>query len=504
MRSKNAFRNIVTSLLLQVIAIVYGFIVPKIIIDSFGSNINGLVVSITQFLSYITLLESGFGPVVKAVLYKPIANKDQKAIENILKTAEKFFRVIAFIFVFYIIVLSFVYPFIVSNDYNWLFTASLIVIIGFSTFSEYFFGMTYRIFLQAKQKTYIISIIQIITYILSIIAIVLLAKMGAGIHIIKLAGSLLFLVRPILQNLYVRRKYDISLKDCDGQYHLKQKWDGLAQHIAAVIHGKTDIVVLTIFSSLTEVSVYSVYYLVIKGIKSLIQSLAEGIDAAFGDMIAKEEKNNLNMKFSIYEVCFNTINTIVFTSTMLLATSFISVYTKGITDADYVRPLFGYLIVISEYIWGIRLPYSSLTRAAGHFRETRVGAWVECVTNIVISIVLVNWLGIVGVAIGTIVAMTIRTIEFVYHTNKYILERSIWESIKKILLIVIETVTIVLISQLLPFIENSNYLNWIINALMVFGVACVVTFAFNYLFFRKELIASKKLIGRLLLKKRKN
>ena len=80
MRSKNAIRNIATSLLLQIIAIVYGFIVPKIIIDCFGSNVNGLVVSITQFLSYISLLESGFGPVVKAVLYKPIANKDQKTI----------------------------------------------------------------------------------------------------------------------------------------------------------------------------------------------------------------------------------------------------------------------------------------------------------------------------------------------------------------------------------------------------------------------------------------
>lgn len=504
MRSKNAIRNIATSLLLQIIAIVYGFIVPKIIIDCFGSNVNGLVVSITQFLSYISLLESGFGPVVKAVLYKPIANKDQKTIENILKTAERFFRVIALIFVAYIIILSLFYPLIVSNDYSWLFTASLIIIIGFSTFAEYFFGMTYRIFLQAKQKTYIISIIQIITYILSIIAIVLLAKMGVGIHMIKLAGSLLFLIRPILQNIYVRKKYDISLKNCDGKYHLKQKWDGLAQHIAAVIHGKTDIVVLTIFSSLEEVSVYSVYYLVIKGIKSMIQSLAEGIDAAFGDMIAKKEKQNLNVKFSIYEVCFNTINTIIFTTTMLLATSFISVYTKGVTDANYIRPLFGYLIVISEYIWGIRLPYSSLTRAAGHFKETQIGAWVECITNIVLSVILVNSLGIVGVAIGTIVAMTIRTVEFVYHTNKYILERSVWESVKKILLVIAETIIIVLVSQMLPFRDNNNYLSWGINALMVFSVACMVTFALNYMFFHKELKASKKLLGRMMSKRRKN
>ena len=90
MRSKKAIINILTSLLLQIVVLVCGFIVPKLIITNFGSNVNGLVASITQFLAYITLLESGFGPVVKAALYKPIANRDKKQIENILKASEKF------------------------------------------------------------------------------------------------------------------------------------------------------------------------------------------------------------------------------------------------------------------------------------------------------------------------------------------------------------------------------------------------------------------------------
>ena len=105
MRSKNAAKNIVSTLLLQIITIVCGFIVPKLIIENFGSATNGLINSITQFLAYITLLDSGFGQVVKAVLYKPLAKKDKKTIERILKTAERFFRVIAAVFVIYIIVL---------------------------------------------------------------------------------------------------------------------------------------------------------------------------------------------------------------------------------------------------------------------------------------------------------------------------------------------------------------------------------------------------------------
>ncbi len=83
-------------------------------------------------------------------------------------------------------------------------------------------------------------------------------------------------------------------------------------------------------------------------------------------------------------------------------------------------------------------------------KKTRKGAWVEAISNIVISIILVIKFGIVGVAIGTLVAMLIRTIEFIYHTNKYILKRNIFINIKKIISIIVETIIIVLIVRFLP------------------------------------------------------
>ena len=124
MRSKKAVINIITTLGLQVIAIVYGFIVPKIIITSFGSSVNGLVSSITQFLAYISLLESGIGPVIKASLYKPIANKNKKEISDVLKASEKFFKTISFIFIIYLLILAFVYPLIVSSEFGYFYTLS--------------------------------------------------------------------------------------------------------------------------------------------------------------------------------------------------------------------------------------------------------------------------------------------------------------------------------------------------------------------------------------------
>lgn len=503
MRSKKALYNIISNLVLQIVIIIYGFVVPKIIIDHFGSDVNGLIASITQFLAYISLLESGFGPVVKATLYKPIAKKDNNAIAGILKTSEKFFRRIALIFILYIMILCFVFPLIARADFDAIFTISLVVIIGISTFAEYYFGMTYKIFLQAEQKTYVVSVIQIATYIVSAIAVVVMALLGCNVLLIKLITGLVFIIRPLAQNIYVKRKYNIQLDSATNNYPIKQKWDGLAQHIASVIHGNTDVAVLTIFTTLAEVSVYSVYFLVVAGIKKIVQSLVNGLDASFGDMIAKEENDNLKKKFSTFELLFFMIITSVFACTFVLITPFVQVYTKGVTDADYIRPIFGYLLVASEFIWALRAPYSSLTLAAGHFKQTRKGAWVEAIVNIVLSVILVFNFGLVGVTIGTIVAMLIRTVEFVRHANKYILKRNVWASVGKIVIAIIATIITVVIVHFINLMMPNGYMTWILNAFIVFLIAAIVSFALFFMCYKKEFMMAMKRVKKIIKRKKK-
>lgn len=502
MRSKKALYNIISTLLLQFVVIISGFIVPKIIIKSFGSNVNGLISSITQFLAYITLLESGIGPVVKSALYKPIAKKDTKEIKNIIKATERFFRIIAYIFIVYLIVLALVYPLIVKNQFGYIYTLSLVLIISISTFFEYYFGMTYTLYLHAEQRKYVTSIIQMGTYILNIIAVIVLAKLNTNIHFLKLISCSIFLLRPIIQNVYVKKKYNLNLEDADKNYKIDKKWEGLAQHIAAIAHSGTDIAVLTILSNLKEVSVYSVYHLVEKGVKSVVSSFTSGIDALFGDMLAKNEKEKLNKSFEIYEFIYFIVITIIYICTIILIVPFVSVYTKGINDVNYVRPLFGFLIILSSFVSCIRLPYSSITLAAGHFKETRIGAWIEVFVNITFSIILVIKFGIVGVAIGTLLSVLIRTIEFIYHTNKYILKRNVWLTVKKILLIIIESIIIFAVVMLLPEFNIISYYNWIIYALIIFGLSSVVVIGINYLFCRKQFMEIIDIFKRKFLKRR--
>ncbi|MBQ3408631.1 MAG: polysaccharide biosynthesis C-terminal domain-containing protein [Clostridia bacterium] len=487
MRSKLAINNILTTLILQVITLICGFIIPKLIISFYGSNVNGLVTSITKFLAYISLLELGFGPVVKSVLYKPIAYKNKDEIEKILKASEKFFKNIAYIFIAYILILCFAMPMIVSDEFSLSFTIPLVIIIAISTFAEYYFGMTYRLYLQAEQKTYIISIIQVSTLVLNTIITVTLVKLGVCIHIVKLVTAIIFIFRPILQNLYVKKKYSINLKHVDNDYKIKQKWDGMAQHIAYVIHSNTDIIILTLCSSMTEVSVYYVYLIIVTSIKNIIQSLTNGIDATFGNMVAKGEIDKLNKALKLYEVIYFTIITIIFSGVLFLITPFVGVYTKGIMDVNYFRPVFGYLIVISEFIWAIREPYNTIIKVAGHFKETKIGAWVEAIINISISILLVWKYGIVGVAIGTLVAISIRAVELVYHTSKYILKRTLGYIFKYIVIMLLEVLIITLFVRLLPKVDIQNYVEWIIQAIKITVISTITVLLVNIICYKQNI-----------------
>lgn len=488
MRSKKILKNIVSNFLLQAVVVIYGFIVPKIIINCFGSDVNGLVVSISQFLSFIALFESGFGTVVKSVLYEPIARNDKKTIMSIVKASENFFKKLALLFIVYIFVLCCIFPFFVREHFEIIFTISLILAIAVSTFAEYYFGMAYRLLLQAEQKTYVVSAIQIITYVIAIVLALILANVGANIITIELAIGIVFVLRPILQNLYVKKNNDIALKEKVDDYRIRQKWDGLAQHIAWMVHSNTDVVILTLFTNLAEVSVYSVYRLATAAIKKIIQSLNNGVDASFGDMIAKKEKENLMRKFSAYELMFIIIATILYACTLLLITPFVGIYTKGVTDIGYIRPVFGCLLVLGEFIWAVRVPYGSLTQAAGHFKETRKGAWVEAIINIVISMVLVFKFGIIGVAIGTVIAMLIRTIELIRYANKFILHRGIKHSMMKMVI----SIAIIIASGLISLhaswlLASDTYIIWIVKALVIFLSLSLLIIFLYYLFYRTEM-----------------
>ena len=87
-RNKNLKLNTISSLGYQLVNIICNFILPRLILGAYGSVVNGLVNSITQFLQVIGFLELGVGSVVQSALYKPLAEKNYESVSKVVASAQ--------------------------------------------------------------------------------------------------------------------------------------------------------------------------------------------------------------------------------------------------------------------------------------------------------------------------------------------------------------------------------------------------------------------------------
>lgn len=486
MRKKRLANNTLSSLILQITTIICGFILPKLILSNFGSDVNGLVNSITEFLQIFAFLDLGVGAVFQSSLYKPLADNDIVKISEIYVSGQKFFTRLAEILLGYVIVLIVVYPFIANQNFGFTYTATLIVAMSVSSFAQYYFGMANGLFLTADQRGYIQYNVQIITLILNTLSCYILIYLGASIHIVKMTTSLIYLIRPIVLKVYVDKHYSINKKAVYTDEPIKQKWNGLAQHIASVVLDSTDTIVLTVFSTLANVSIYSVYYLVISGLKQLFNATTNGIQALIGELYARQEKDELKKVFGWTEWLIHTMTTFIFGCAGVLIIPFIMIYTKGIVDADYNQPSFSVILIIAYAMYCIRLPYHIAIKAGVHYKETQHCYWIAAVMNLITSVVLVNKWGLIGVAIGTLVAMTYQTVWMAIYDSENIIYWPIKSFVKQIIVDILISVIGVIATKNIK-ITNYSYYKWFIAAVEVAIIWGIVVVVVNWIFYRENL-----------------
>lgn len=415
--------NISVSVFHQVFTALCRLLLARIILKNFGSENNGLMQSIEQILAYTMLLEGGIGGVMRAALYKPLAQRDMNAISDIFNDGKRFFRKLSSIFIIFAVVLAGSMKFFVQTEFDWIYVATMVIILGTNTFFNYYFALMHRLLMTADQKLYMIQIFQIISTGMSLAVCLVAIFFGANIHVVKILTIVVSLIVPVCCRLYVRKHYTISKKTSDGKATVTQKRDAVIHHLSYVIHKNTDVVMLSLFGGFKDVSIYTVYHSVIVMLEQVIVSISSGISSKMGELWARRENKKLSDTISVYEVTSGALSCAVATVCMVLILPFVMLYTDGVNDANYHQPLFALFAICASLTELLSLPYKTLISAAGHYKQTKVGAIVEVSINLGLSFILIHSLGLVGVAIGTLTAMAFRTLYSVWYLSKAILNR---------------------------------------------------------------------------------
>lgn len=499
MKSKKALFNIISQFSYEIVAMVCGLILPKLILSTFGSEYNGMISSITQFLEYISILTLGISGSTRVAIYS--AKGDIEKISKILRATEKYMRKVAAFFVLYVIALAFIYPFIINSSYDWINIASLVVIIGIGTFAEYFFGITNNTFLSANQSKYIYNVILIFTKIASTVVSVILIKAGFSIQIVKLGAAICFAAGPIILNYIVVKKYKIIKNVEADKTALEHRKDVMAHSIANTVHQYTDIFLLSIFSSVKIVSVYSVYSLILNSLKKLSNIFTNGLEGAFGDFWARNQKELYEKNFKTFEYLNFVFIVIVFSCTTFLLLPFVKLYTSGVNDVNYIIPFYAYISIISSTFFCLRTPYLIAVQSAGKYKETRNGAILEATFNCLISLILVKPFGLVGVTLGTLFANIFRTMQYELYVSKYLVNRNNSEFFRKMIWSILCFTLIFALQRVTITFEVINWLTWLKKGLYLFTISFLVVLVTSFIFYKNDLINSFKLFKNMLLRK---
>ena len=469
-RMQRAKLNAMTTLLAQLVSTAVGVMIPWIMIAQFGSEAYGATTSIASFLAYISLFEGGIGRVARGALYRPLALGDDEQISCIYLAIKRFFTVIGIAFVGYTLILAiFYYDIADVTVFDRKYVFALVVVIALSKFAEYMWGISNITLLNAHQRQYVVNAVTMLSNILNLAAIAILVAANSGILWVKLASSAVFLLKPLVFTIYIKRHYRI--KKTQTRAVLRNKATGIAQHVAYVVQNSTDVLILTVCADLKYVAVYSVYHLITFSLRSIVTSFTGGMEAVFGDMIAKGEHGELKATYQKYKFLLTVLVIAFFGTAAILIVPFVALYTEGASDADYIQPAFAFLLVVAEALNCLIWPCFNLTIAGNKLKESQLGAYGEAIVNIGVSLALVFWNPLLGVAIGSVMAALFKCVFYLTFSGKRILRVGRFRMILNTGIVSMVLCLVSLVGmKIVTYFELSNYFWWTVAGIVTFGL----------------------------------
>ena len=483
-RTKKFFYNSITTALLQLVIMAAGFITPRVLLQSYGSEINGLVSSITQFIVYFNLAEAGLSGAAIYALYKPLAESDYKAINSIVSAARRFYTQAGYIFVSLTIGLAVLYPIYVKSEVITPFNIGILVLIlGVNGALEFFTLSKYRVLLSADQRTYVVSLASIVYIVVNTSIIVVLANLGVNIVVLRFVALLSIFLRSFILMAYVKLKYKhINYKEKPNNEALDKRWDVLYLQILGVIQTGAPVVILTIIvCDLKLISVYMIFNMVITGIDGVLGIFKSGLSASFGDVIARGENKIMKRAYSEFELVYFSIITIIYSITYVTIMPFIHIYTKGITDVSYDLPIIGALFVVNGLLNNLKTPQGMLVISAGLYKETKLQTTIQGGIVVVLGCMLAPFYGIAGVLTASIVSNLYRDIDLLFFIPRNVTKLPIRNTFHRWIRMLFSAVVICV-----PFffieLKPTGYATWAFCAAVAVVYAILVVAASGFVF----------------------
>lgn len=421
-RSKISLLNAATALLMTLVNGLFGIVVTRLVIESYGSDFNGLNSTANQIVNVLLILEGGFTMASNVALFAPLTEGNYKIVNGVLSATRKKFHRLGGLFLGIGMVIAVAYGFLVNSALPTEFVATVIVMTVVPAAFNLFYATTYRVLLQTQQKEYVINIITICTLGLGHLTNIVMILLGGPMWMVRAITMVFALLNSLMIAAYVKKRTPfLDFTQAPRPDLIKGTNDVMIQRITGVIYNSAPIVFLSISPSGGTVlaSVYAVYNNVFTMLKSLLHGVIDAPRLSFGQMLTEKKRDEVWSIFAQYEYMAFAAIFVMLSTCCTLIMPFIKLYMNGITDADYFDTTIALMMVVITVMEMIHIPSGHLLNMAGEFRISRNFQMISCIALVLGMAVGGSIWGVYGM-LGAIlmVAVLLAILEIGYiHTR---------------------------------------------------------------------------------------
>lgn len=472
---KNIIKDVLINFIITILTSLGSILINKYFTIYLGMQNLGLMKLFTQLLSYLNLAEIGLASASTYALYKPLSEKNYKQISIIINTITILYNKI-FLFILIIgLLLNPIIPFFIKDkiiNNNIYLYWSLYVI---STALSYSF-IKYSVLLTADQKFGLVRLIQggskIFCQISQIFVIIKLQSFFIFILLLILDNIIQYIFYKIHYKKYYAYIFKTKIKDKSISQNLKN----LFWHkIAGVIVFNTDLILISKFISLEIVGIYASYQMIIQMIMMFVNIVLNVLKPKIGKFISKNTKDTIFYYWKDLNILCLFASIFFSFCSYKLINQFITLW----LEKDFTLTKFTvFLIIINLFVQIFRRIIDIFKDGSGFFDDIYI-PMAEAIINFILSIILVQYVGLDGIIIGTIfsniliicIARPILIFKRCFDKN--------WKEYIKVygnyfILTITSFISLNFITK--PFIqENINsWLEWIIYAIKISSISLVV------------------------------
>lgn len=426
-RTENAFRNIVFGSFQRIVSILLPFVSRTVVIQYLGVKYLGLSGLFASVLGLLSLAELGVGGAIVYSMYKPVAQGDKKTICALLKFYRSMYRYIGFaVFCLGLICIPFVACVVTEEIPEELNLYALYLLYLAASVVSYFLYAYTSSLLFAHQRNDVISKVGMVVNLLTFVAQMSFVIFFSSYYLYVICIPVFAVVFNLMRYYAVKRMYPEYYPTGDLDQAFKK---GIFKKVKALIGTKmntvvvhsADTIVISAFLGLTTVVLYGNYYFILKSIAAFMAIAYSGMTAGIGNSLIVESREK-NLK---------DLNKFLFVNAWLVgwcAICLLCLYQPFMMlwlGEDFLLPFpMVILFAVYFYILQIRKVVINYKDAAGVWWEDRARPYVCMVVNIISNILLVQYIGLVGIVISTILSIVISIPWETYTVFKHVFKAS--------------------------------------------------------------------------------